>query len=236
MTEWKKRRFWTETAVTASDGGWTVTLDGRAIRTPGKAVLVVPAQALAEGIAAEWAAQDAAIRPDTMPLTRAANSALDKVQPQRAAVIDMLVEYGGTDLLCYRAEVPESLVEEQIANWDPHLHWAETALSAPLIRVAGVLPQPQPATSLARLREATERLDDFTLTAFHDFVTLPGSLVLGFALLYGRIDAAEAMRLSELDALWQERFWGTDDEAAALRARKTAALQDAVRFHHLLKG
>lgn len=235
MSDWTKRRFWKDAAAVAGTEGWTVELDGRGVRTPGKAPLVMPSRALAEAVAGEWAAQEEGIRPDTMPLTRAANSAIDKVIPQRAAILDMLGEYGGTDLLCYRAEGPDSLVHEQQANWDPHLDWAEAEFGAPLLRVEGLIPQPQPKASLARLRDATEGLDAFALTAFHDFVTLPGSLVLGLALLHGRIDAAEAMRLSELDALWQERFWGTDEEAAAVRARREAQLGEAVRFLDLTR-
>lgn len=235
MSEWKKKRFWSQTAVTPCEGGFTVTLDGAGIRTPGKSVLVVPGQALASAIAVEWDAQQDAIRPDTMPLTRAANSTIDKVLPQRAAVVEMLAEYGGTDLLCYRAEGPESLVQEQITHWDPHLNWAADSLGASLLRIVGVIPHPQPETALGTLRDATDALDPYTLTAFHDFVTLPGSLILGFALLEGRIDPAEAIRLSELDALWQEAFWGADEEAVENRARKVTALEDARRFLELIR-
>lgn len=235
MSEWKKKRFWTEAGYAADEDGYAVTLDGRGIRTPGKAALIVPTAPLAAGIAAEWQAQQNGVDPATMPLTRAANSALDKVVPQRGAVVEMLAEYGDTDLLCYRAEGPDSLIELQCADWDPHLDWAADRLNAPLTRIVGVIPQPQPETSLAALRDATDRLDPFTLTAFHDFVTLPGSLVLGFAMLEDRVDPAEAIRLSELEALWQEQFWGADDEALANRARKVTALEEARRFLDLLR-
>jgi len=235
MSEWKKKRFWGDASVTRVEDGFSVALDGRAIRTPGKSPLIVPTAALAQGIADEWQAQVDVIVPDTMPLTRAANSTIDKVVPQRSAIVDMLVEYGDTDLLCYRADGPDSLVQEQAQHWEPHLEWAEQHLRAPLLRIVGLVPHPQPVTSLSVLREATEALDPFSLTAFHDFVTLPGSLVLGFALLEGRIDPDEAVRLSELDALWQERFWGADDEAVENRARKATALGHAYHFLKLTR-
>ena len=110
MAEWAPKRFWKEAAVTAVDGGHTVTLDARSVRTPAKAPLVVPSRALALAIAAEWDAQQDVVRPDTMPVTRTANSAIDKVTPQARAVADMLADYGGTDLLSYRAEGPDELV------------------------------------------------------------------------------------------------------------------------------
>lgn len=235
MSEWKKKRFWKEAAVASEESGYTVTLDGRSIKTPGKSPLIVPSASLATGIAAEWQAQDEQIQPETMPLTRAANSTIDKVLPQRAAVVQMLADYGDTDLLCYRAEGPDSLVQEQLSHWEPHLEWAETRFRVSILRIVGVIPHPQPEITLQTMRDATDALDPFVLSAFHDFVTLPGSLVLGFALLEGRIDPAEAMRLSELDALWQEKFWGADDEAVINRARKVATLEEASSFLNLVR-
>ncbi len=129
---WTAKRFWQAATAEATEGGFTVRLDGRPVKTPAKAPLVLPTLALAQAIAAEWDAQTGTVRPATMPLTRAANSAIDKVAPMRAEVIAELAGYGGTDLLCYRAEGPEALVARQAAAWDPLLDWAATALRAPL--------------------------------------------------------------------------------------------------------
>ncbi|WP_316015400.1 ATP12 family chaperone protein [Roseobacter sp. HKCCA0434] len=236
MSGWQAKRFWKQAAAVESEGGFAIELDGRPVRTPAKAALVVPTRTLADGIAAEWQAQDDQIRPETMPLTRAANSALDKVVPHRAAVVEMLAEYGDTDLLCYRADGPESLVAEQEARWDPWLDWSEEVLRAPLTRVIGVIPQPQPAASLAALRARVEGEGPFALASLHDFVTLTGSLVLGLAMRARALDATEALAISELDALWQERLWGTDAEAAELRAKKGAQLAEAARFLDLAEG
>ena len=124
MSEWKARRFWKHAAIRPAEGGWEIALDGRSLRTPNKQPLVLPTAALAEAIAAEWDAQDDLVKPQTMPLTRAANSAVEKVTPQREDVIAMLADYGGTDLLSYRADGPAELVARQAAEWDPLLDWA----------------------------------------------------------------------------------------------------------------
>ncbi len=233
MSEWAAKRFWTAAEAVPVSGGFAVQLDGRAVRTPAKAPLVLPGAALAGAIAAEWAEQGEQIAPETMPLTRAANSAIDKVTPQRGAVVDMLAQYGETDLLCYRAEGPESLVAEQHARWDPPLDWAAEAFRAPLIRIEGVIPQDQPADSVARLRAEVDAMEPFALTAFHDLVVFSGSLILALAVRDDRMPVAEAAEVAELDAIWQERLWGTDEEAAEVRARKAAALADADRFLRL---
>lgn len=235
MSEWAAKRFWTKAEVVEADGGFTVQLDGRAVRTPGKHLLCVPSAPLAEAIAEEWRAQSEKIDPLSMPFTRSANSAIEKVAPQRDGVIDMLASYGETDLLCYRADYPESLVARQAEHWDPLLDWAADVHGARLLAVAGLIPQPQPQESLARLRARVADHDDYELTALHDLVTLSGSLVLGLAVAEGRMDAAAAWPISELDALFQQELWGADDEAVAERALKEAAFRHAENLLTLIR-
>ncbi len=233
MSEWKARRFWKAADVRPEGDGWTIYLDERPLRTPGKQALIVPTEALARAIAAEWDAQVDVIDPESMPLTRAANSAIEKVRPQFEAVADMLGEYGGTDLLSYRAAGPGDLVARQTAGWDPLLDWAKRDLDAPLAVTTGIVPVAQDATALARLRAELGQLDDFGLTALHDLVTLPGSLILGLAVIRGRISAAEAYDLARIDEEYQAEQWGRDEEADEAAANRKVAMDLAERFWNL---
>lgn len=220
MTGWTAKRFWKETRVNAVDGGWQVLLDGKPVRTPAKAAMVLPNQKFAEVVAAEWRAQDDIVDPNAMPATRLANSAIDKVIPQRAEIVAMLAEYGDSDLLCYRATEPAELVLRQSKSWDPVLDWAASALGARLAPVSGLMHQPQNPAALRRLSEAVDSLEPFALAAFHDLVTLPGSLILGFAVARGHLTGEDAWEIATLDDLWQEEIWGQDEEAQTLRSRK----------------
>jgi chaperone required for assembly of F1-ATPase len=235
MSNWAAKRFWKAATVTEAEGGFGVALDGRAVKTPAKAPLIVPSRALAEAIAAEWDAQVAKIDPTTMPVTRGANAAIDKVRTQHAEVAALIAEYGGTDLLCYRAEAPEALIARQAAAWDPLLDWAEAALGARLIVTQGVVPVEQPCAAMAALTARVAALDEFELAALHDLVGITGSLVLGLAVALGRLDAATAWDLARIDENWQIEHWGADDEAEEQAALKCAALLAAERFwalHH----
>lgn len=233
MTEWKAKRFWKKADVRPAGDGWEIVLDDKPVRTPGKKPLIVPTEALARAIAEEWDAQEGEIKPDTMPLTRAANSAIEKVAPQFDAVADMLGEYGDTDLLNYRAEAPQTLTERQAKHWDPLLAWAGDHLDATLVPTTGILPVPQDKESLARLRAELGQLDHFGLTAAHDLVTLPGSLILGLAVLRGRLTAEEAFDLSRIDEEFQAEQWGRDEEADTAAANRRAAMLNAERFWKL---
>ncbi|MGK8234550.1 ATP12 family chaperone protein [Roseovarius sp. MS2] len=233
MSEWKVKRFWTEAGVVEEGDGFGVRLDGRAVRTPAKAVLSVPTRALAEAIAAEWDAQEGKIDPGTMPFTRSANAAIDKVAHQKSEVAEMLAAYGDSDLICYRAVSPSELVEKQAAAWNPLLDWTESVLSAKLLAVEGVVHVPQDVQAMARLRAHVDALDIWALTAFHDLVSLSGSLVIGFAALDGFYPVKTLWDLSRVDETWQAEQWGSDEEAEEMAARKQSDFIHAKRFYDL---
>lgn len=233
MSGWKAKRFWKSATAEPCEGGYTVRLDGRAVKSPAKAAFVVPTLAMAEAAAAEWDAQQGAVKPETMPVTRAVNSAIDKLSVQFDEVVDLLAAYGASDLLCYRATGPEALVARQVAAWNPLLEWSDVELGAPLVATAGVMHIAQPPESLARLHALTAALDAFRLAAFHDLVAISGSQILALAVIRGRLSANEAFAASRIDEAWQDEIWGVDDEAALLESARRQAFMDAARFYTL---
>lgn len=236
MSDWAPKRFWKETKADSCDGGFTVYLDGRTVRTPAKTAFVLPSLALAEACVAEWDAQEEKIDPSTMPMTRTANSAIDKLGSQHAEVADMLAAYGDSDLTCYRADQPEGLVARQAEAWDPLLDWADEALGARLEPRTGIIHAPQSEAALSSLRDAVHAMDAFQLAGFHDLVSLTGSLVIGFAIHRGKLSPDAAWDLSRVDETWQIEQWGDDEEAAELAEIKRQALLDAARFCELSRG
>jgi chaperone required for assembly of F1-ATPase len=173
------------------------------------------------------------IKPDTMPYTRTANSAIDKVAVQFDDVATMLSAYGGSDHLCYRATGPEPLVARQAVAWDPLLDWAAQALDLHLTVTAGIMHVAQPDAALARANTLVADLNPFQLAAFHDLVALSGSLVLALAVIHGRIDPETGWTLSRIDEDWQIEEWGADEDAAELTAIKHEAFLQAARFYGL---
>lgn len=236
MSEWRPKRFWEAAHVAEADGMFEVLLDARPVRTPAKAALKVPTRAMAEAVAVEWDAQVEKVDPSTMPVTRSVNAAIDKLSVQHREVADMVAGYGDTDLLCYRADSPQELVDRQAALWDPLLDWADSDLGARLRPVTGVMHRPQDATALDTLRGLVHGFDDFELTALHDLVGLSGSLVLGLAAVRGALDAETLWTLSRLDEAWQAELWGVDEEAEEMAATKREAFLHALRFFHLAQG
>lgn len=228
------KRFWREaSAQPVEGGGWGVALDGRPLRTPARARLAVPTEALARAIAGEWAAVGQEVRPAAMPLTGLANAALDRAGPELAG---QLAAFGESDLLCYRADRPSDLVARQAAAWDPPLAWARTRFDIGFVLATGVMHAPQPPATVERLRAAVAALDPFHLAGLHPVVTVSGSLVLGLALHEGAMDAEAAWQAGALDELWQAERWGEDELAARSRAARRASLMAGARFLALLDG
>lgn len=231
---WAARRFWTKVEVSETADGHEILLDSRQLRTPGKHSLILPTQPLANAVAAEWEAQDGVILPETMPLTRAVNSAVERVAVQKADIVAMLADYGDTDLLCYQVEAPADLAAQQAQSWNPLLEWAGAEYGLALSVTSGLMPIEQDAANRPETIGILSGFGPFGLTALHDLITLPGSLVLGLAVVSGKIDANEAHDLSRLDEEHQAKLWGRDDEAQAAAEAKRLALLNAERLWHLL--
>ena len=210
------RRFYKVAATGPHAGGYAVLLDGRVARTPARKPLAVAGRDLAEALAAEWSRQGEHVDPAHMPLTRIVNASLDRVAGEMAAVRADVVRYGGTDLICYRAEGPQSLVAAQDAAWAPLVGWAREALGARLKVAIGIVHVAQDEAALAAIDRAIVPLDALALTALHTATTLTGSAIIALAVLKGRLTAEEAWAAASVDEDWQMRQWGRDE---ALRAR-----------------
>lgn len=231
------KRFWKKAETEQVEDGWLIRLDDRPVRTPARRLCIVPIAGMADGIAAEWNAQETHVDPLSMPLTRAASTCLDRVIPEIDAVRRGVAAYGGTDLLCYRAPGPVALAERQMQQWDPLLHWAAERLGARLTIGTGIVHIAQPPEAIEKLAAHVRSLDAWRLTALSELTTLSGSLILAFAVLHGRLQADEAWRLSRLDEQWNIEQWGKDAEAAEQAAkRKADFLAAAGQFRLLEQG
>ncbi|MGB8363932.1 MAG: ATP12 family protein [Rhizomicrobium sp.] len=223
-------KFYKDVDVAEAGDAFVVRLDGKPIKTPHRAVLAVPKRALAEAITKEWRDQAQIVDPATMPLTRLAYAAIDIASAHRARLVDEILAFGRTDLLCYRAETPAALVARQAQGWDSLLDWAGERFGAGLATGTGIAFVEQPPESAAAFAAAVRPCDNFALVGLHGASSLLGSLVLALALLHARLDASDAYTLSRLDETFQAEAWGRDAEAEARAARLASELQAIERF------
>lgn len=196
----------------------------------------MPTAPLAEAIAAEWRGQGEEVRLDALPLTRLASTALDLVTPRRREVVAEIARYAGTDLVCYRAADPPELATRQHAAWQPLIDWATLRYDAPLAVTAGILPIAQTPESLRAFTAAVEAYPPLELAALHMAVSACGSLVVGLALIEGRLGVEEAFAASQLDETFEIEQWGEDAEQMQRRAALQADMALAHQFISLLRS
>jgi chaperone required for assembly of F1-ATPase len=213
-----------------------ILLDGKPVKTPAAAALRLPTLALAEAVAEEWRGQGDAVAPATMPLTKLANTALDRATALRTDIVGELAGFAGSDLLCYHADEPEILTARQREHWTPLLDWAHTTHGARLKTSRGIMHVAQDADAVAALRRALEALDDWTLTGLQTLTTITGSLVLALAVVAGRLTPAEAFALSRLDETFQAEKWGADEDAQKRAAAFAAEVETAGKFIALARA
>jgi chaperone required for assembly of F1-ATPase len=228
------KRFWKSVNVGQDEAGWGASLDGKPVRTPARAALVVPTQALAEAIAEEWRAASDEIKPRAMPLTGIANAAIDRVAPDKPAFAGGLARYAEADLACYRSEWPPQLVDRQAQSWDALLAWGRQRFDIDFSTTSGLMHIPQPPASVERLAYEVVALTPFQLAGLSPLVTVGGSLLAALAVFEKAISPEAAWQAVSVDDRWQLEQWGSDADAElALETRRDDFFAGA-RFLELL--
>jgi chaperone required for assembly of F1-ATPase len=228
------KRIYKAVTVAEVEGGHSVLLDGKPVRTPLGQALAATTPALAQAIATEWSSQAEIVKPHSMPMTRLLTTAIDRTALDRQRVVDTMVGFATTDLICYRAEHPDELVRRQVAVWHPLVTWAADRFQAHLDVHVGVMPRPQPEAAVAALRGAVEALDSLRLTGLAMTASAAGSLVIGLAVVDGHLPVEAAFAASQVDELFQVERWGEDEEAADHRAQLLEDFRHTGRFLELV--
>jgi chaperone required for assembly of F1-ATPase len=230
------KRFWKSAVAIELAGGWGVELDGKPLRTPAREALLVPTEALAEGIAEEWSSVDGDIDPRAMPLTGLANAAIDRVSVYKETFAKDLARYAEADLACYRAEGPQALIDRQAQEWDALLAWGQRRFDVDFKTTSGIVHVAQPPATVERLTHAISTLDPFRLAALSPMVTIGGSLLAALGVLEGAFEPEQAWEAVTVDDRWQLEQWGSDAEAEAALASRRWDFLAAARFLELLEA
>lgn len=209
-----------------------------ALKTPAGLALSVPTPQLADAIAAEWEAAQAQgkLNKHLLKLTPLACVAVDIAGERRAAMLEDVVPYIDTDLVCYRAgDIPPLLARQQ-QLLDPLILWAKERFGLELNTTVGVMPIDQPGDNQATLAAVLAGYGNGKLAAFAVAVKPLGSAVLALALVEGRISAEEAFRLAHLEEAYESEQWGADAEKEQRLAAKAEEVQSVAHFLALLAG
>lgn len=232
----KPKRFYKSAGVAELENGFAVQLDGKTAKTPGGKPLILASKRAAELAAGEFAAQGEHIEAMSMPVLRLINTALDGVSLDPQAVLEDVLRFAGTDLLCYRAESPDGLFGLQDRHWNPVLDWAEAELGARMALAAGIVHVTQPRGAIAAISaNLTEFASPLPLAALHSMTSLTGSALLALAVAKGELTSEGAWAAAHVDEDWTISFWGEDAEAQARRSARWREMQAAAALLSALR-
>lgn len=229
MREIKRtKRFYQTVAIRRGEDGFHLLLDNIPVKTPARREVIVPDEELAQLIAQEFAQQIAFIDPSTMPITRIINTVIDGVADDPQPVFEDILRFANSDLLFYRARMPEALVKRQADLWDPVIEWAETYLAVSFNVGAGITPIEQPQSAMIAFSLQLRQFSSpFALAAFHTITALTGSALIALATAKDKLDLEQAWKLAHVDEDWTAEIWGVDKEAQARRSFRQQELAAA---------
>jgi len=227
------KRFYKKVEVNSTDEGFLITLDAKALLSPGKSILVLPTKALADAIADEWVNQEINIIPSAMPFMTLSATAIDRVRPRPDDTIDEILNFLQTDLLCYRAEEPEALVFEQDQLWKPLLNWCEGLIGSGFNVTSGIMPVMQPPELVSSAQKILKSYNEFELLGLHQFTSISGSAVIGLSLLEHQIELEAACQAAFVDDYFQINNWGEDTEASLRIANRRREMLEIKEFLNL---
>lgn len=230
------KRFYTAVYVEPVETHFSIRLDGRELKTPGKAAVQLGTEALASRVADEWAAQEEHIVPESMPFTQIACTAIDRVAQNRREIESLIANYIETDLLCHRVETPTDLADRQNEIWQPFVDWAGLHFGIEIPVTTSILPMPVDPNAAERIREALEQLDDYELAVVSIMTQAMGSVILALAVAEEECNAANAAEASQLDERYQRNLWGADREDERRLASLVADVVSAADFLALHRG
>ncbi|HWK66516.1 MAG TPA: ATP12 family protein [Rhizobiaceae bacterium] len=228
------KRFYEKVETVKAAEGYAIHLDGRPVRTPGKALLALPTEEAANLVANEFAGQGEEIDPMSMPVTRLANTAIDGVANDTQAVLEDILRFASTDLLYYRADSPVRLVARQAEAWDPVIDWVHGRLGVHFFLAEGVMHVEQPRESIAAIGfHLRQREEPLRLAALHVMTSITGSALLALAVEADELEPEAAWTAAHIDEDWNIEHWGDDFEAVA---RRNARKRDFMAATDLLRA
>jgi len=214
---------------------YSVTLDGRAIRTPLGLPFALPSPALALAVASEWDSQKTYLQPAQMPIMTLCCTAIDQVASDPTAHQTDIIRYLRNDTSCYWADPTEDRVlnRQQVQAW-AKLH--ETVSSellelpddlGPAQAVGGsdallisrksdgnkMSGLPHPPLLVEKAKKWIDSLDAWTLTALYSACAESKSFFIAAAMIFEATQHAKGQcKVATRDPKWAVQAARVEEE------------------------
>ena len=231
------RKFWKTVKVKKkSSNSYEILLDENVLKTPMKKKLTIQNSKIAEEIYKEWNQDKNILDTDAMIFYGIISTSIDKFNNNRILYVNEILNFIDTDLICYRAEEPNDLVQWQSKNWDPILLKVEKYINNKIDVFKGIMPLKQNKGIKFKITKFLTKFSDLEIIALHKITNITGSIFLSLCILNNDIIKEKVFELSHLDELWQAENWGYEEEASNNREQINFELNRTMYFLDCLRS
>jgi len=225
------KKFWKKIEIRQSSSkNFHLLLDNNKLTTPMKKELVLPSEILVNEVLREWDQNSDNINIDDLVFYGVLSTAIDKVNLEKDAYVNDIIDFIDTDLICYRAESPNDLIALQNKSWNPILLLIEKYIDVKIKVFKGVMPSNQDQKVHTEIKKLISNLSDVQISVLHRITNLIGSIFLSLCILKKDLLKEDAFECSFLDELWQAKNWGHEEDALIKRNKIRLELNRLIHF------
>ena len=230
------KKFWKIVQVKKKlKNSFDILLDKRILKTPMQKDLIFSNYKIAKETALEWDIDEKEINTENMVFYGLISTAIDKISNDKVSYIENVLGFINTDLICYRADGPNELVDLQNSSWNPINSFIKKYIDVELKFFIGVMPSKQSLEIFNRLKTLINSFSDIEISALHRITNLTGSIFISICILKGDVLKNEAFELSFLDELYQAKNWGIEQESLDKRDKIAKELNRIISFVELIR-
>ena len=230
------KKFWKIVQVKKKlKNSFEILLDKRILKTPMQKDLIFSNYKIAKETALEWDIDEKEINTENMVFYGLISTAIDKISNDKVSYIENVLGFINTDLICYRADGPNELVDLQNSSWNPIISFIKKYLDVEVKFFTGVMPSKQSFEIFIRLKTLINSFSDIEISALHRMTNLTGSIFISICILKGDVLKNKAFELSFLDELYQAKNWGIEQESLDKRDKIAKELNRIISFVELIR-
>ena len=159
---------------------------------------------------------------------------LDK--EKKTKIIDNIISFLNTDLLCYRAKKNSELDTIQKKLWDPLIDFVEKEYKLSFNTTNGIIPINQKQSNKNKLLKILKKLNRHQLTGFYYITNFSNSNIITLNFLANNINFKNTWKVLNLEESYSLKKWGQDKEANEKLLDKKKYLNEIINFNLLLRN
>ena len=230
------KKFWKTVEVSElTTNSYQILLDKKILKTPMQNDLIFTNYRISYETSLEWDINSDELDTDEMIFFGIFSTAIDRIVNDRVLYINEIMKFVDTDLICYKADKPDELVELQNKHWDPILLIIKNYIGEEIEVFTGIMPRTQNIQVHNKIKKLIHNFSNIELSILHRLTNIIGSIFISLCVIKGDILKEHICQLYFLDELWQAENWGVEEEAAKKRDKVSKELKKIITLVNYLK-